>query len=82
MVLNLFVQVLKSLKFEFKNPAETLFALSLSVSLQEKKCHLFKQIKTIMFFLKENATVFPYSNMFFPQLRRVDMYLSRLSPCT
>ncbi len=32
--------------------------------------------------LKENATVFPYSNMFFPQLRRVDMYLSRLSPCT
>ncbi len=25
MVLNLFVQVLKSLKFEFKNPAETLF---------------------------------------------------------
>ncbi len=31
--------------------------------------------------LKENATVFPYSNMFFPQLRRVDMYLSRLSPC-
>ncbi len=27
--------------------------------------------------LKENATVFPYSNMFFPQLRRVDMYLSR-----
>ncbi len=33
-------------------------------------------------YLKENATVFPYSNMFFPQLRRVDMYLSRLSPCT
>ncbi len=32
--------------------------------------------------LKENATVFPYSNMFFPQLRRVDMYLSRLSLCT
>ncbi len=32
--------------------------------------------------LKENATVFPYSNMFFPQFRRVDMYLSRLSPCT
>ncbi len=32
--------------------------------------------------LKENTTVFPYSNMFFPQLRRVDMYLSRLSPCT
>ncbi len=32
--------------------------------------------------LKENATVFPYSNMFFPQLRRVDMYLSRLSACT
>ncbi len=32
--------------------------------------------------LKENATVFPYSNMFFPQLRRVDMHLSRLSPCT
>ncbi len=31
--------------------------------------------------LKENATVFPYSNMFFPQLRRVDMYLSHLSPC-
>ncbi len=30
--------------------------------------------------LKENATVFPYSNMFFPQLRRVDMYLSRLTP--
>ncbi len=29
--------------------------------------------------LKENATVFPYSNMFFPQLRRIDMYLSRLS---
>ncbi len=33
-------------------------------------------------FLKENATVFPYSYMFFPQLRGVDMYLSRLSPCT
>ncbi len=32
--------------------------------------------------LKENATAFPYSNMFFPRLRRVDMYLSRLSPCT
>ncbi len=31
--------------------------------------------------LKENATVFPYSNMFFPQLRRVDAYLSRLSAC-
>ncbi len=24
-------------------------------------------------YLKENATVFPYSNMFFPQLRQVDM---------
>ncbi len=36
----------------------------------------------LFFLLKENATVFPYSNMFFPQLRRVDMYLSRLSPCT
>ncbi len=36
----------------------------------------------IMSKLKENATVFPYSNMFFPQLRRVDMYLSSLSPCT
>ncbi len=32
--------------------------------------------------LKENATVFPYSNMFFPQFRQVDMYLSRLSPGT
>ncbi len=39
-------------------------------------------IKRLFKFLKENATVFPYSNMFFPQLRRVDMYLSRLSPCT
>ncbi len=40
--------------------------------------------KFLIFFnlLKENATVFPYSNMFFPQIRRVDMYLSRLSPCT
>ncbi len=41
-----------------------------------------KVTTAIVRILKENATVFPYSNMFFPQLRRVDMYLSHLSPCT
>ncbi len=50
-------------------------------SVDQKK--MFKKAKMeISNSLKENATIFPYSNMFFPQLRRVDMYLSRLSPCT
>ncbi len=55
-----------------------------TISTDKENCpyYTFGAIISLLFALKENATVFPYSNMFFPQLRRVDKYLSRLSPCT